>query len=150
MPQSNVCEIMHIVFSTRDRFPMLSDEMRPQLHAVFGGILKRLRCKLIKAGGISDHVHVLAAIHATLSISTVVQKLKANSTRWMRSRSTRGKKFGWQKGYAAFSVSVSQIGRVKDYIENQSEHHRKRCFKDELRFLLNAHGVEFEEEHLWD
>jgi len=148
MSHSFVSLVSHIIFSTKNRRPMLRAEIRDELHAYTGGVLRSENCCLLKAGGISDHIHILAQLNASLPVATCVQKIKTNTSRWLKRRFPTHSKFAWQEGYAAFSVSPSQIPKVKAYIENQQEHHRKRSFTEELRDLLRAHKVEFDERDL--
>ena len=125
---------------------MLRTEIRDELHAYAGGVLRSEKCRLLKAGGISDHIHILAQLSATLSVATCVQKIKTNTSRWLKRRFIGHSKFAWQEGYAAFSASPSQIPKVKAYIENQEEHHRKRSFTEELRDLLRAYNLDDEKD----
>ena len=141
MSHTYVTQISHIVFSTKDRRPLLRPEIRADLYAYTGGILRSLRCRLIKAGGISDHIHLLVELHPMLAVASCVQKVKSNTSRWLKKTFPTCSKFGWQEGYAAFSVSPSQIPRVKAYIENQAQHHRKKTFTEELSDLLQAHNL---------
>jgi REP element-mobilizing transposase RayT len=141
MSHSFVLLVSHIIFSTKNRRPMLKAEIRDELYAYTGGLLRSEKC-LLKAGGIPDHVHLLAQLNATLPVATCVQKIKTNTSRWLKRRFRTHCKFAWQEGYAAFSVSPSQIPKVKAYIENQEEHHRKKSFREELRDLLKAHKLE--------
>jgi REP element-mobilizing transposase RayT len=148
MSHSFVSLVYHIIFSTKNRRPLLKPEIRDELYAYTGGVLRSEKGRLRKAGGISDHIHLLVQLNATLSVATCVQKIKSNTSRWLKRRFPTHSKFAWQEGYAAFSVSPSQIPKVKAYIENQEKHHRKKSFREELRDLLKAHNLEFEEEDL--
>ena len=127
---------------------MIRTHVRDELCAYTGGVLRAEKCRLIKAGGTSDHIHLLAELNATLPVATCVQRVKTSTSRWLKRRFKTLSKFAWQEGYAAFSVSPSQIPRVKAYIENQQEHHRKRSFKEELQELLQAHNVRFDKRDL--
>jgi REP element-mobilizing transposase RayT len=148
MSHSFVSLVSHIIFSTKNRRPMLKAEIRDELYAYTGGLLRSEKGRLLKAGGISDHIHLLAQLNATLSVATCVQKIKANTSRWLKRRFRTHSQFAWQEGYAAFSVSPSQIPKVKAYIENQEEHHRKKNFPEELRDLLKAHKLELDKQDL--
>ena len=106
-----------------------------------GGILRNLKSRLIQAGGMPDHPHLLIELHPTISVVEVIQKLKSNSSRWIKQKFPRLRRFRWQEGYAAFSVSRSRLPRVKEYIRNQPEHHKKVTFSEEIRLLLRAHGI---------
>jgi len=127
----------HCVFSTKERQTTIADELRPKLWAYLNGIAQNLKLAAIAIGGTANHVHLLLRIPSVLTVSEVVQKLKANSSRWMGENS----EFQWQEGYAAFSVSPSSIEKVKNYVLRQEEHHRTRGFEEELLGLLDKAGI---------
>ena len=99
----------------------------------------------MEIGGVEDHVHMLAKLPPTISVSDFLEKLKATTSKWSKSV-RRG--FGWQEGYSAFTVSESQVQRVRRYIQNQREHHAKQSFRDELIALLKAHGVKYDPDRI--
>ena len=134
MPNSYVSNYVHVVFGTKSRTRAIKDDLQPKLWAYMAGIAKNHGFHAIAIGGMPDHVHSLINLGATLSISEAVKVLKANSSRWL------GKKFEWQEGYFACSVSRSQISVVSRYIANQREHHKKRDFAAEFESLLKKHG----------
>ncbi len=151
MSQSLSSVILHIVFSTKGRFPFLSDEdERRQVHAFLGGIAKRLHCPPILIGGVSDHVHILVQLGRSISKADLVKELKRGSSLWIQERFPHIAKFAWQAGYGAFSVSPSNVEAVRTYIANQPEHHARVSFQDEFRAFLEKHGVAFDERYLWD
>jgi len=151
MSQSLSSVYVHIVFSTKDRFPFLSDDgVRGQVHAFLGGIAKKLNCPPILIGGISDHVHILIQLGRSVSQADLVKELKRGSNLWIQERFPHIAKFAWQAGYGAFSVSTSNLEAVRTYIENQPEHHAKVSFQDEFRAFLEKHGVAFDERYMWD
>lgn len=151
MSQSLSSVYLHIVFSTKERFPFLSnDEVRKQVHAFLGGIAKKLNCPPILIGGVSDHVHILLQLGRTVSQADLVKELKRGSNLWVQQRFPEIAKFSWQAGYGAFSVSASNLEAVRIYIANQSMHHAKVSFQDEFRAFLNRHGVAFDERYVWD
>ena len=147
MPQSFVSNNVHIVFSTKERKPLIPSDQQKRLWAYLGGIAKNVGVTPMAIGGMPDHVHVLAALPAELAIAKFVNVLKSNSSKWMHER---GVEFGWQKGYAAFSVSTSNLSSVTEYIENQAEHHKKRDFKQEFLALLKKHRVPFDPRYVFD
>jgi REP-associated tyrosine transposase len=149
MPQSYVSLRYHLVFSTRDRVPALTAETRPRLYAYFGGVLRGEGGLLMAAGGVADHVHLLAAIDKESSVSETLRKLKASSSRWIHQSYPEMAGFGWQNGYAAFSIGRTEIEAVARYIGNQEEHHRMVTFQEELVDLLQRYGVEYDERYLW-
>lgn len=139
--------ITHNVFSTNEREKSITDEIKPELHAYLGGLVKELNGKPIKINGMEDHVHVLATLPPTISTSDAMRFIKANSSKWVSKKFNRS--FEWQKGYGAFSVSRSGMETVVKYIENQVEHHEKRSFRAEFLSLLKKYEVDFDEQYLW-
>ena len=139
--------ITHNVFSTKDRDELISDKIKPELHASLGGLVKELKGKPIKINGMDDHVHILASLPPTVSTSDAMRFIKANSSKWVSEKFN--KPFEWQKGYGAFSVSRSGMDAVVKYIENQVEHHEKYNFRSEFLSLLRKYEVEFDENYLW-
>ncbi len=151
MPQSLSAVYIHLVFSTKERRAFLRDKTtRDTLHAYLGGISKQLECPPIRIGGIEDHVHVLAHFGRTITQAEWIKELKRVSNLWLKEQGREWADFQWQGGYAAFSVSQSNLEQVKEYIARQEEHHRKATFQDELRALLAKHDIEFDERYVWD
>ena len=150
MSQSLVRINVHLVFSTKNRIPMIPDGIRPSLHAFIGHVLQTHNAFLIKAGGTRDHIHLVISLGKELSISDAVREVKSKSSGWIHREYRRLRRFAWQGGYAGFSVSESDLESVIRYVENQEEHHRGRTFKDELRALLRAHQIDYDERYLWE
>jgi len=151
MPQSLSAVYIHLVFSTKDRKPFLRDKTtREALHAYLGSVSRELDCSPILVGGVEDHVHLLARLGRTITQAEWVKELKRVSNLWLKERGGEYVDFGWQGGYAAFSVSQSNVKQVTDYIAEQQEHHRKIGFQDELRALLRRHEIEWDEKYVWD
>ncbi|MDB5385634.1 MAG: transposase [Planctomycetaceae bacterium] len=151
MPQSLAAIYVHLVFSTKDRRPFLSDlKIRSELYNFMGGVSKNLGCSPIVVGGVDDHVHILGVLGRTISIADWVKELKRVSNSWLKELGIEYKAFEWQSGYGAFSVSQSNVEQVKEYILNQEEHHRKQTFQDEFRALLSRHHLEWDERYVWD
>ena len=142
--------LIHALFSTRERRPTLNQEFRSELFPYMGGILKRLGCQPLLVNGASDHVHMLFVLPARLPLADVIEKVKANSSRWVHERYTHRRDFAWQQGYTAFSVSPSDRQRVLDYITRQEEHHRKRTFQEEVMTFLKRSGIPFDPRHVFD
>jgi len=150
MPQSLSAVYIHLVFSTKERRPFLRDEtVRELLHSQIGGISKKLGCAPIITGGVEDHVHLLARFGRTITQAEWVKEVKRVSNLWLKENYSICD-FEWQGGYADFSVSSSNLERVKNYIANQHKHHHKMSFQDELRTLLRRHEVEWDERYVWD
>lgn len=134
--------LLHIVFATKRREPMINDYIRDRLYAYLGGIVRAEKGTLYAIGGIDDHVHLLVRWRADAPISDLMRTLKSRSTKWVKSEFSSD--FAWQEGYAAFSVSKSQEDVVRAYIAKQTEHHREIGFREELVKLLDAHGVAYD------
>ena len=141
--------LIHVIFSTSGRAPLLTGEMRPEVHAYLGGILRELDAIPIAIGGTADHLHLLTRLPADLAISDCLRIVKANSSRWVKVRWPQRRHFAWQGGYGAFSVSESSRAAVIRYIRDQAQHHRRTSFQDEFLTLLKKHRVEFDERYLW-
>lgn len=150
MGQSLVKNYVHITFSTKNRVPLISEEIGKELYSYIGGICKNLECYPIKVGGFYDHVHILTSLSKKIALMVLLEKVKANSSKWIKTKSDSLKKFYWQNGYGAFSVNPYEIDRVIAYIENQKEHHKKKTFQDEYRVFLKQYNVEYDEKYIWD
>lgn len=150
MAQSLAKNLIHLIFSTKHRQPLLTPEIRPDIHAYLGGILRELDCPSLCIGGVADHVHILFQLSKNLALSKAIEELKKSSSKWVKTKSPSLKDFYWQNGYGAFSVSPSNTPTVIRYIERQEEHHRKLSFQDEFRQFLRRHQVEFDEQYVWD
>ena len=151
MAQSLAKVLVHIVFSTKHRYPFLADaDVNDEMHAYLGGTCNGLDCPVLIVGGAADHVHILCKLTRNYSIAKVVGDMKRESSKWVKTKSGAFKKFAWQNGYGIFSVSQSQVERVRKYIEGQEEHHRKKTFQDEYRSFLKHYEVEYDERYVWD
>ena len=142
--------LFHIVFSTKERAPLLDADLKPRLFAYMGGIFRELGGTALLINGPPDHVHILALLPAKLGVSEVVGKVKAKSSGWVHREFPDKRLFAWQTGYAAFTVSHSQKQSVLDYIANQEEHRRKASFQEELLAFLKKHEIEYDERYLWE
>ena len=150
MSQSYTNLIYHIVFSTKNRQPLITGEVKSRLYEYIGGTIRKQGGIALAINGMSDHLHVLAKLRADKAVSDVLRDLKANSSGWMHKVFPELKDFSWQNGYGAFTVSASQIEKVKEYIANQEKHHQKiGSFPDEFIKLLRANEIEFDEKYLF-
>jgi putative transposase len=140
--------ITHFVFSTKDRFPFIDPTWRADPHRYLGACLKTSGCVAQEIGGVADHVHIVAGLRATHRVADVMLDIKKASFRWVH-REIGMAKFKWQEGYGAFTVSESNVRRVRKYVAGQELHHRKRSFQEEYLDLLTRHGIEFDERFLW-
>jgi putative transposase len=142
--------IYHVVFSTKLRVPLIAESLEAELYRYMGGIIRGEGGILLEIGGVPDHVHLLVKFKPTVAVADMLRVLKANSSKWINEEKWRLQKFGWQDGYAAFTVSQSQVSHVCRYIRNQKHHHHKADFQSELKALLKRHGVEYDERYVWD
>jgi putative transposase len=149
MGQSLVRNYVHLVFSTKHRQPYIQAPFEDTLHQYLGGTLNRMGCQTIIVGGYTDHVHILFLLPATKALMKVLEELKANSSKWMKSQDESLENFYWQDGYGAFSVNPSEVEVVVGYIKNQHEHHRKKTFQDEYRSILKKYKVAYDEKYIW-
>jgi REP element-mobilizing transposase RayT len=138
MPHSYVSSVFHIVFSTKQRTQLIPTDRQPNLWNYLAGIARNHGMHILAVGGTANHVHVLIVLPAETALADAVRTLKANSSRWMRETSPS---FAWQHGYGAFSVSPSQLERVKQYIANQPAHHQTRSFEQEFLAMLQAANI---------
>ncbi len=146
MSHTHAGNFVHCIFSTKERRALIPAELQEQLYAYLTGIADNLGFKILAAGGTSNHVHLLIGLPPALTLAEVVQKLKANSSRWLGENRVQ---FEWQKGCGGFSVSPSLLATVRAYIRNQAEHHKKRSFEDEFLALLKKSGVAYDAERLF-
>ena len=127
--QSLSCLLLHLIFSTKDRFPLLApDDLLSRTHAYLGGIFREADCPSLTVGGTADYVHAFFQLSRTLQVAKLVEQIKSNSSRWLKSQGLHN--FGWQRGYACFSVGKSQADAVVAYIRDQAEHHRHVSYHD--------------------
>ncbi len=151
MPQSLAQVYLHLVFSTKERWPYFSDKaIRNEMHNYLGGTCTKLDCPIIRVGGVADHVHMLCRFGRTIAIATLIQGLKRESSKWLKDNGATFRNFHWQSGYGAFSISPSHVNLLITYIEDQEEHHRTESFQDEFRRLLKRYGLDWDERYVWD
>ena len=139
--------VVHLIFSTKGRRPLITDGLRADLFAYLGGIVREMQGTALIINGTADHVHMLVRIRPAQSAAEVARVIKANSSRWARAN---WKKFAWQTGYCVFSVSESNVPGVAKYIATQEEHHRKRSFQEEYVAFLKKNKIAYDERYIWD
>lgn len=149
MAQTHVSVYLHIVFSTKNRFPFITPEIEAELFAYIGGILSNLGCRLIAANGTDNHVHLLVSLDKNIQIPNLVGTIKRESSKCLKTKSSMLSKFGWQDGYSVFSVGHTQLPAVKKYISNQKQHHAKKLFEDEMRSFYRKYEIDFDEAYEW-
>ncbi len=150
MSQSLAKVLVHIIFSTKGRMPVIAPEVRHELNAYIVGILRQLECPSILINSVADHVHILCCLSRTLALAKAVEEVKKGSSKWLKTKAAALRNFHWQNGYGAFSVSQSSVDEVRRYIANQEEHHRRVTFEEEFRAFLDRHGVAYDERYVWD
>jgi REP element-mobilizing transposase RayT len=145
MPDSYTNLLYHIVFSTKDRRPLITPECESRLHDYIGGIIRKAGGFSLELNGTKDHIHLLARLRPDRALSHLLGALKANATGWMHDIFPEVKDFFWQRGYGAFTVSQSDVNNVRNYIRRQKEHHLRLSFRDEFIRVLNENGIEYDE-----
>lgn len=148
MPGTYTKLLYHIVFSTKGRRAMLKPDIQPRVFEYLGGLVRGEGGTAIQIGGMPDHVHMLVRWRADESIAWLMRQVKSNASRWIHETFDDMKAFQWQEGYAAFTVSESQVSVVRAYIINQEAHHKGKSFEQELIAMLNAHGIEYDPKYL--
>ena len=138
--------LFHIVFATKDRFPLINPRWESELYKYITGIVRNLKGRVIEINGMPDHVHILVSLQPC-DFREFMRELKASSSRWAKRHQP---KFSWQRRYGAFTVSESAVDTVRDYIRRQKEHHKDRTFEQEYMGILRKHNVEFDDRYLWD
>jgi REP element-mobilizing transposase RayT len=132
---------LHIVFSTKDRVPLIEQEIEQKIYKYIAGIARNLGIPILKIGGMSDHIHILLMLPPTISLSKAMHKIKGSSSRWINKQFFDDARFKWQGGYSAFSVSISNLEKVKQYIEHQKVHHQYYSYEEEYRGFLRRHNI---------
>ena len=140
--------LLHMIFSTKDRRPLIRDEIRTDLFAYLGGIIRAMKGTALAINGTCDHVHLLVRIRPVQAVAETARVVKANSSKWVHDRWKR--RFAWQKGYGAFSVSESNVPSVSRYIATQEERHKKRAFQEEYVAFLKKNKVAYDERYIWE
>ena len=150
MGQSLVKNYIHIVFSTKHRQSLILPSIETELYSYLGGICNNLECQVVKVGGYKDHIHLLCLLSKKIALMKLVEQLKSNSSKWIKTKGNEFKNFYWQDGYGAFSVNPSEVEIVINYIANQKEHHCKKTFQDEYKAFLKKYEVSYDERYVWD
>lgn len=148
MPQTLSLNLVHLVFSTKERAPFISDEVAPRLHAYMAGTARELGCECFRVGGVADHVHLALRLPMAKAAADIVSRVKTASSAWMKEHGVIT--FAWQRGYGLFSVGPADLDALTRYIDSQKEHHARRSFQDEMRAFLIRYGISFDERYLWD
>ena len=139
MPQSLARMIVHVVFSTKNRLPLIPKENLSDLHGYIAGICRKIGSEAYRVGGTENHVHIACRLPRTITLARLVEQVKSASSKWMKVEKLASSSFQWQDGYGAFSISPSHLIRLMDYIDNQEVHHRVNSFNDEVREIIDKY-----------
>jgi putative transposase len=150
MGQSIVKNYIHLIFSTKDRQPLITESIENDLFNYLGGTCLKLDCQPITVGGYLDHVHILCMLSKKIALIKLMESIKSNSSKWMKTIDDQFNDFYWQDGYGAFSVNPSEIDTASVYIRNQKQHHQKKTFQEEYRGFLKKYKVDYDERYVWD
>jgi len=150
MPQSLSSILIHLVYSTKNREPFLTPEIERELYPYMASIFKALKSPALLINGTSDHVHGLFSLSRVVTIADLVEEVKTESSKWIKTKGREFRNFHWQSGYGAFSIGQSHVSTLKRYIGRQKEHHRRVTFQEEYRKFLKAYEVEYDERYVWD
>jgi putative transposase len=150
MPQSISTVLVHLIFSTKNRWPFITPEIETELHPYMASIFRALKSPSLSIGGFDDHVHILFSLARTTNTAELVEAVKTDSSKWIKTKGVTFKKFQWQRGYGAFSIGQSQVPALKRYIARQRLHHQRVTFRDEYRRFLASYGNNYDERYVWD
>ena len=141
---------VHLIFHVKNTGIKMRKEDLERIFPYIGGIIKSTEGLPIEIGGMPDHVHILASLPKTMTLTDFVRAIKANSSKWIKSIDACYDTFAWQEGYGAFSVSPSLIDKTVQYIRCQAEHHNKRTFLEEYKLFLEAYGIKYDERYVFE
>ena len=150
MPQSLSSILIHLIFSTKNRESFITEAIEKELHPYMAKIFRELKSPSLTIGGNDDHVHILFSLGRTLTIADLIEEVKTESSKWIKTKGQEFENFHWQRGYGAFSIGQSQVATLKRYIARQRIHHQRVTFQDEYRKFLKSYGIDFDERYVWD
>jgi REP-associated tyrosine transposase len=150
MPQSLSSVLIHLIFSTKNREPFITDTIEKELHPYIATIFRGLKSPSLTIDGTTDHVHTLFSLSRVIKIADLVEEVKTESSKWIKTKGQEFRNFHWQRGYGAFSIGQSQVPILKRYIARQKVHHQRVTFQDEYRKFLKSYGIEYDERYVWD
>lgn len=150
MPQSLSQILLHIIFSTKNRVPLIEQRIENELHSYLASIFNNHDCYAHQVGGIENHVHIACNFNRTITVSKLIEEVKTSSSKWIKTKGDNYHQFSWQNGYGVFSFSMSQLQLVKEYIMQQREHHRLKTFEKEYRDFLLKYQIKYDEKYVWD
>jgi REP element-mobilizing transposase RayT len=150
MPQSLASILVHLIYSTKNREPWLLPEIDPELYAYQATVFQEMKSPALLINDTADHVHALFLLGRTVPLCDVVEEVKKQSSKWLKTKGPRLAGFAWQAGYGAFSLGESGVPAARRYIEGQKEHHRTRTFQEEFRTFLRKYKIDYDERYVWD
>jgi REP element-mobilizing transposase RayT len=150
MPQSLTRIYAHLIFSTKNRKPFLDEAIRSRVHAYLATVIRDMDSPWVVVGGVADHVHALFDIGKMVAPANFVERVKRESSKFVKTLGSDYSKFYWQRGYGMFSVSPKDRDEAEHYVRNQEEHHQRRTFQEEYRTMLKQYGIDFDERYVWD
>ena len=150
MPQSLSSILVHLIFSTKNREPFITEPVEKELHPYMASIFRALKSPSLTIDGTTDHVHILFSLGRVIRIADLVEEVKTESSKWIKTKGPAFRSFHGQKGYGAFSIGQSQVSILKRYIAKQKLHHRRVTFQDEYRRFLKTYGIDYDERYVWD
>ena len=142
--------LFHVVWSTKQRQHFIFPEIKNRLYGYIRQIAKDQKATIIVMNGMPEHIHLLLSIKPNMCLAKLICQIKTTSSKWMRTSFKENMEFGWQDGYAAFSIGLSTLSAVKNYIQNQEEHHKKQSFEEEFLLFLKAHSIEYDPKFVLD
>ena len=150
MPQSLSSILVHIIFSTKNREPFITPTVETELHPYMATIFRQVKSPSLCIDGTADHVQILFSLARVITIADLVEEVKTNTSKWIKTKGREFRNFHWQKGYGAFSIGQSNVSKLRRYIRNQKQHHRRITFQGEYRKFLAAYGIDYDERYVWD
>jgi REP element-mobilizing transposase RayT len=150
MPQSLANILLHVVFSTKNRAPLIEPEIENELFPYVASICRACGSPSHAIGGTADHVHIACSLSRIIAVSKLLEEIKRSSSKWIKTKGARFRSFAWQNGYGAFSIGESQLANLKGYIARQREHHRLKTFQEEFREFLTRYQIQYDERYVWD
>jgi putative transposase len=150
MPQSLSSILIHMIFSTKNREPFITPAIETELHPYMATVFRELKSPTLTIDGTSDHVHILFSLGRVIKVADLVEEVKTESSKWIKTKGLEFRNFHWQKGYGAFSIGQSNVASLKRYIRGQTQHHRRVTFQDEYRKFLKTYGIDYDERYVWD
>jgi len=150
MPQSLASILVHLIFSTKNRQPLILPDVEPELFPYMATVFRGLDSPVLALNGTTDHLHVLFRLGRKIAVADVVEEIKTSSSKWIKTKGPAYRGFYWQNGYGAFSIGESGVAALKSYIAGQKEHHRKTSFQDEYRAFMAKYRIDYDERYVWD